>query len=219
MNYYKLFLKKSPANGDKFNKNLMKFLINNVKEMVKSDVFIKIILVNEKNINAIKSAGVKSTPALMFNNGESKEIVIGVNNIIQSLINVCENKDSGDENTGRNGNGNKSVKKNGMNKGEVVGECDDVKDMLFDIINSNDDDDDEELNTSDMQRKIRERLDSTNTRAESSTVSNSQLFSRMKEDNAVTTESIQMDMVANTGNAAEDDAMSKYWANLEETEI
>jgi hypothetical protein len=213
MQYYKLFLKKSPANGDKFNKNLMKFLINNVKEMVKSQVFIKIILVNEKNINAIKSAGVKSTPALLFNSvdGESKEIVIGVNNIIQSLIDVCENKSGGSH--------QKNQKPSLMNKVTMVGECDDVKDMLFDIINSNDDDDDEELNQSDIQRKMKERLDSTNTRAESSTVSNSQLFSRMKEDNAVTTESIQMDMVSNTGNAAEDDAMSKYWANLEETEI
>jgi hypothetical protein len=217
MNYYKLFLKKSPANGDKFNKNLMKFLINNVKEMVKSQVFIKIILVNEKNINAIKSAGVKSTPALLFNSvdGESREIVIGVNNIIQSLIDVCETKGSGGGNSG----GNNSAKKNVMNKSEIMGECDDVKDMLFDIINSNDDDDDEGMESADMQRKIRERLDSTNTRAESSTVNNSQMFSRMKEDNAVTVESIQMDMAVNTGNPAEDDAMSKYWANLEETVV
>lgn len=218
MNYYKLFLKKSPANGDKFNKNLMKFLINNVKEMVKSQVFIKIILVNEKNINAVQHAGVKSTPALMFTNvedvgRESKEIVIGVNNIIQSLIDVCEKKDVGECGSGNN------TKKSTISKSEIIGECDDVKDMLFDIINSNDDEEDEGMESADMQRKIRERLDSTNTRAESSNVNNSQMFSRMKEDNAVTVESIQTDMVVNTGNAAEDDAMSKYWANLEETAI
>lgn len=213
MQYYKLFLKKAPANGDKFNKNLMKFLINNVKEMVKFNIFIKIILVNEKNINAVQHAGVKSTPALLFSNDdESKEVIVGVNNIIQYIINVCENKEDINSKDNSNNVSNNSKK-------YEIGECDDVKDMLFDIINSNDDEEDEGIEKSDIQRKIRDRLESTNTRAESSTVNNAQMFSRMKEDNAVTVESIQTDMAVNTGNAAEDDAMSKYWANLEETAI
>lgn len=199
MKYFKLFVKKSPANKDKFNKNLLKFLTNNVAEIIQSDIFIKIILVTEKNINAVQQLNIASTPAL-YSEGRS---VVGVNNIIQFLINLCEKGDDG--------NNHKQSKKISM---EDEG---DVKNMLTDIINSNDDEEDEELTSDDIRKKMNERLNGYKNES-FSTKKTGDSFSRLKKDNEIRVDSIEMDMVS-TGDTVADDAMSKYWANLEETDI
>lgn len=199
MKYFKLFVKKSPANKDKFNKNLLKFLTNNVEELVQSNLFIKIILVNEKNIGAVQQLNISSTPALW----SEDKIVVGVNNIIQFLINLCEN---GDEEVQQKSKRRVAMEEEG-----------DVKSMLTDIINSADDEDDDELNSDDIRRKMNERLNGY--KNESFSAKNTgDNFSRLKKDNEISVDSIQMDMVS-TGDTVGDDAMSKYWANLEETDI
>ncbi len=203
MKHFKLFVKKAPANKDKFNKNLLTFLINNVEEIVSSGIFIKIILVNEKNINAIHSLNITSTPALYCEN----KTLVGVKNIIEYLIDICENGESAE---------NQTTNKNKRQKEEYEDEGD-VKNMLTNIINSGDDEDDEELNNDDIRRKMSERLNGYKNES-FSTKKTSDSFSRLKKDNEIQIDSIQMDM-SSSGDIVADDAMSKYWANLEETDI
>ena len=202
MKNFKLFVKKNKNNKDKFNKNLLLFLINNVEELTSSGIFIRIILVNDKNIQAINQLNIKSTPALYCQ--ESKDITIGVNNIIQYLIDFCENKVS------------KSCAKE-KKKDADIGECSDVKDMLNEIINEDYDSDDDELKNDTIRQKMSERLNGLNTENYSYKKTEDN-FNRLKKDNNIESDSIQMDNIS-TGDAIGDDAMAKYWANLEETDI
>lgn len=202
MKNFKLFIKKNITNGDKFNKNLLNFLINNVNELVECGIFIRIVLVNERNKQAIHSLNIKSTPALYMSDEEETITKIGVNNIIQFLIEFCED--------------GKSHKNNKKEKDLYVPETTDIKDMLTEIINADDDDSEDELNNDEIRRKMNERL--TGASAENFVhKKSSNDFSRLKKDNDIQTDSI--DMNVSTGDLAEDDAMAKYWANLEETNL
>ena len=205
MKNFKLFIKKNKVNKDKFNKNLLNFLINNVNELVHAGVFIRIILVNEKNIQAIHNLNIRSTPAL-YCSEEEPITKIGVNNIIQFLIDFCEN---GSQSTKNESNAKKE-------KELYVPESTDIKDMLTEIINADDDDSEDELNNDEIRRKMNERLNgASNENFVHKKSSND--FSRLKKDNDIQIDSI--DMNVNTGDSAGDDAMAKYWANLEETDL
>lgn len=204
MKNFKLFIKKNITNGDKFNKNLLNFLINNVNELVNCGIFIRIVLVNERNIQAIHSLNIKSTPALYMSDEEDTITKVGVNNIIQFLIDFCEND-----------KGIKSKNNKKKEKDLYVQESTDIKDMLTEIINE-DDDSDDELNNDEIRRKMNERLNGSNTENFIHKKSSND-FSRLKKDNDIQIDSI--DMNVNTGDSADDDAMAKYWANLEETDL
>jgi hypothetical protein len=201
MKNFKLFVKKNNNNKDKFNKNLLLFLINNVEELISSGIFVRIILVNNKNVQAIQQLNIKSTPALYCQ--ESKDIIIGVNNIIQHFIDSCENGQKND--------------KEESDKKKSTYECTDVKDMLNEIIQEEDDSEDEEIKSDNIRQKMTERLNgiSTENYSYKKTEKN---FNRLKDDNSINTDSIQMDII-NTGDTVGDEAMAKYWANLEETDI
>ncbi len=204
MKTYKIFIKKNPATKDKFNKNLIQFLINNVSAIVRSGIFVRIILVNKNNLKSVQSIGVRSTPALIC---EGKPgCIIGVDNIIKQIISTCENG-------GEKECAPKSVEKK---KKPVSDDCEDVKDMLMDILKSGDDEDREE-DCRDLKQKIQDRLNHS-AQSESSVRSNVEIYNKLKENNEYSgSESI--DMVVSTGNSQEDDAMAKYWANQEETDF
>lgn len=201
----KIFIKKNPASNDKFNKNLMTFLINNVSAMVENKLFIRIVLVNKNNINTVQSVGVKSTPALIC--GDSENIIIGIDNIIKKIISLCENKE---DDTNDNSSKVKSKKQLEYDNGDC-----DVKDMLMEILQSGDDNDMD--NEQDLKKKMQERLAHSST-GESTIRSNPAIYKKLKENNQFEgRESI--DMNVNTGDSTEDAAMAKYWANMEETDI
>jgi hypothetical protein len=198
----KIFIKKNPATNDKFNKNLMKFLINNVSSIVENDIFVRIILVTKNNINSVQSVGVKSTPALIC--GSESKVIVGVDNIIKKIINLCEKEEERKPSPS-------SVRKE-LNEED---DCD-VKSMLMGILNSGDDNDND-IDGPDLKKKIQDRLNH-NSQGEATTRSNPAIYQKLKENNEYSgRESI--DMSVNTGNATEDDAMSKYWANQETTDI
>jgi len=208
---FKLFIKKSKANNDKFNKNLMKFLINNVKEIVQSNVFIKIILVSESNMKSVKALGVTSTPCLI--NSYSK--TVGVNEIIKTLIDICENDNYSIDKKNQSKERNEIVENSG----------DDVKDMLMNIISAEDEEDEEDIDKRDLRKKMEERL-GNNTKVEYQSGRTNQnardMFSKLKQDNQPSHESIDLsmnnsDMMVSNGDKVEMDAMTAYWQNQEET--
>jgi hypothetical protein len=84
----KIFMKKSLNTNNKYNKDLIKFLNNNLKEIVDSNYYTRLIIVDQSNIKKIGKLGIKKTPALL--NDDTEEIIFGTENIIQYIISKCE---------------------------------------------------------------------------------------------------------------------------------
>jgi len=94
-----IIVKDSPQTQNKNNKNLFKFLNLNYQEIVQSNYYIRLTLLNKNNYKSIP-ATIKNTPALI--NSSDNHVEIGTYNIINYLITLCEgspyneNNDSGD---------------------------------------------------------------------------------------------------------------------------
>jgi hypothetical protein len=85
----KIFVKDSKKTENRYNKNLFEFLNNNVEEIIDSNYYIRLVLIDESNINKFIKLGVKSTPALL--DEEQQKTVTGVEQIIKYIVSKCEN--------------------------------------------------------------------------------------------------------------------------------
>lgn len=97
-----IIVKDSQQTQNKNNKNLFKFLNLNYQEIIQSNYYIRLTLLNKNNYKSIPS-NIKNTPALI--NSSDNHIEIGTYNIINYLITLCEgspyneNSSSNPENT------------------------------------------------------------------------------------------------------------------------
>lgn len=82
-----IIMKDSPQTQNKNNKNLFKFLNLNYQEIIQSNFYIHLTLLNKTNYKSIPST-IKNTPALI--NLTDNHIEIGTYNIIKYLITLCE---------------------------------------------------------------------------------------------------------------------------------
>lgn len=82
-----IIVKDSPQTQNKNNKNLFKFLNLNYQEIIQSNYYIRLTLLNKNNYKSIPS-NIKNTPALI--NSSDNHIEIGTYNIINYLITLCE---------------------------------------------------------------------------------------------------------------------------------
>lgn len=82
-----IIVKDSPQTKNKNNKNLFKFLNLNYQEIIQSNYYIRLTLLNKQNYKSIPS-NIKNTPALI--NLSNNHIEIGTYNIINYLITLCE---------------------------------------------------------------------------------------------------------------------------------
>ena len=89
LNIFKIFVRNSKKTENRYNKNLFEFLNNNVEEIVDSDYYIRLILIDESNIDKFVKLGIKSTPALLDEN--ENKTVTGVEEIIKYIVSKCEN--------------------------------------------------------------------------------------------------------------------------------
>lgn len=93
-----IIVKDSPQTQNKNNKNLFKFLNLNYQEIIQSNFYIRLTLLNKNNFKSIPPT-IKNTPALI--NSTDNHIEIGTYNIINYLITLCEgspyNEDSQDD--------------------------------------------------------------------------------------------------------------------------
>ena len=89
LNILKVFVKDSKKTENRYNKNLFEFLNNNIEEIIDSNYYIRIILIDESNINKFVKLGIKSTPALL--DEEQQRTVTGVEQIIKYIVSKCEN--------------------------------------------------------------------------------------------------------------------------------
>ena len=58
----KIFLRDSPKSNNKYNKDFFKFLNNNLKEIVDSKFYTRLIIVDDTNIKKFIKKGVKKRP-------------------------------------------------------------------------------------------------------------------------------------------------------------
>lgn len=82
---YTLYIRDSKDNSA--NLGLLKFLINNTRELVSNGIFISVVKINKKNIYKVREIGVVSTPILI-----GKDRVTGANSIMKHLISKCESE-------------------------------------------------------------------------------------------------------------------------------
>ena len=213
----KLFIKKSPKTKDRFNKNLLKFFTNNVKEIIDSGIFIRIILVDKSNLSKFISLGIKMTPALMFEDS----IITGVDNIIKYFIDYCEQPNT------------QPTAKKVLSCAVKKQDNGDIRDYQLECLLKDDDGFEDELDLNsvkDYEEKRRKLLDKTNNKNVSA---NKNTINAMKQNTSFSNNSIdnsdsrnyinEKDQETPSGNISElvddeDDAIKKYWANLEETE-
>jgi len=168
----KLFLTNNKQSQEK-NLQLMKFLNNNVQELVGSGFVIHIIKVTSKNLEELRKSGIHATPALKVKN---ECPVIGSKKIMQFFIDACETPKE------------KEAPKRSTNV--YVSESEDVKDLLFDIIKDYSEDDEDDISKEQMKARVAESI-------------NSRTHVEEKK----------------TEQISKDDAMDRYWENMEETQI
>jgi hypothetical protein len=83
----KIFVKDSPKTDNKYNKLILEFLNNNIEEIVSYGCYIRIILLNNTNIDKFLKLKINNIPALYDEN--ENQAVTGVENIIKYIIQKC----------------------------------------------------------------------------------------------------------------------------------
>lgn len=116
----KVFLKDSPKTDNKYNKLILDFLNDNIAELNSYGCYIRLVLLNNTNIDKFLKMNIKNVPALY--DDDTKSSIIGVENIIKYIIYKCsptENND--DHNSNNNGNSNYSNRNNNKHSNTTTG--------------------------------------------------------------------------------------------------
>lgn len=87
-----IIVKESKSTNNKNNKNLFKFLNLNYQEILQSQYYIQLVLLNKSNYKSFTNR-INNTPALIHN----ETIITGTYNIINYLIKLCEGKEYNEE--------------------------------------------------------------------------------------------------------------------------
>lgn len=83
----KIFLKDSPKTDNKYNKLILEFLNNNLEEISSYGCYIRLILLNNTNIDKFLKMNIKNIPALYDENADTS--ITGVEDIIKYIIYKC----------------------------------------------------------------------------------------------------------------------------------
>jgi len=212
----KIFLKDSKITNNKYNKDLFKFLKNNLQEIADSKFYTRLIVVDETNIKKFVKKGIKKTPALL--NESDGNIITGVENIIQYIISKCEDE--------------VEVLTNKQPPKQKVSGRDDLREYLMEQAMSLDNEPEEPLNLDkfkqydDSYKNNRERLQSRNINTNKNIMNNLKKNNTLNisNDNAEANEFINNsnEETKNTRNISDydmDDDIKNFWQNQEETII
>lgn len=221
----KIFLKDSKKTSNKFNKDLFKFLDNNLTEIVDSGYYVRLILVDDTNIRKFIKLGIKNTPALL---NESEDIVVsGVGKIIHYIVSKCEDRAT-------------ETLEPVVNKKHVRFEDepkqqhknDNIRDYLLEQAMSKDDTMEDALDLNkvkereDKYNKNRERLQSRNINTNRNTISTARQNAYINSNAINTSEEAKHindtnEVTARTRSTSEmmndDPELKNFWENLEET--
>lgn len=87
-----IIVKDSKSSNNKNNKNLFKFLNLNYQEILQSQYYIQLVLLNKSNYKSFTNR-INNTPALIHND----TVITGTYNIINYLIKLCEGHEYNEE--------------------------------------------------------------------------------------------------------------------------
>lgn len=226
----KIFLKDSPKTDNKYNKLILEFLNNNLEEISSYGCYIRLILLNNTNIDKFLKMNIRNIPALYDENINMS--VTGVEDIIKYIINKCSPQQEEEivekkqvrepiQNKKVNNEENDPLSLNNYLMNEVLkdDEFEDTIDMEKVRMREN------------LYNKNKEILQPTNTNANKHTINAAKNNINNKGyNNSIETRSDPLDIIKNSNNEItktkkisalvkdEDDAVRSYWDNLEETE-
>lgn len=92
----KVFLKDSPKTENKYNKLILEFLNNNLEEIISYGCYIRLVLLNNTNIDKFLKMNIKNIPALY--DEDTNTSITGVEDIIKYIIYKCSPSADGDNN-------------------------------------------------------------------------------------------------------------------------
>lgn len=226
----KIFLKDSPKTDNKYNKLILEFLNNNLEEISSYGCYIRLILLNNTNIDKFLKMKIKNIPALY--DETSNTSITGVEDIIKYIIYKCS--PASEEPVENKQPPRESLQNKKLEKGE-----DDPLSLRGYLMNEvlKDDGFEDTIDMEkvkmreDLYKKKKELLQPTNSSANKHNITtaksnvnnqayNSSIENRtdpldaMRESNNEITKTKKISSLVKD----EDDAVRSYWDNLEETE-
>lgn len=228
----KIFVKDSPKTDNKYNKLIFEFLNNNIKEIVSYGCYIRIVLLNNLNIDKFLKMKINNIPAL-YDEVENKSVT-GVENIIKYIIYKCNPSSDDNDPTDEIENISTTHKKTNRNNLSKSDNNDNLRNYLMKEVLSEDIIEDPiDLNKvkdfEDTYKKTKERLISTNSNVNKNLINNvkknineksyntsiekksNNLDNMMSENNEIT----KTQKISNYMN--DDPDLKKFWENLETT--
>jgi len=233
----KIFLKDSPKTDNKYNKLILEFLNNNIDELISYGCYIRLILLNNTNIDNFLKMNIKNIPALY--DDDTKKSITGVEDIIKYVIYKCTSQLDSDTITGGNENNNKCEEMQSSRKKKNTNDDEDPSSlrgyMMKEVLQDDEIEDsvnmDEVLKRSELYKKHSEVIKNS-----SGTNKNNLLTAKNNLNNKTYNTSIEVktDKLEDMRNANneltktkkisslinnEDAAFKSYWDNQEETEL
>jgi hypothetical protein len=228
----KIFVKDSPKTDNKYNKLIFEFLNNNIEEIISYGCYIRIVLLNNLNIDKFLKMKINNIPAL-YDEVENKSVT-GVENIIKYIIYKCNPPSDDNDPTNEIENISATHKKTNRNNSSKSDNDDNLRNYLMKEVLSEDIIEDPiDLNKvkdfEDTYKKTKERLISTNSNVNKNLINNvkknineksyntsiekksNNLDNMMSENNEIT----KTQKISNYMN--DDPDLKKFWENLETT--
>lgn len=228
----KIFVKDSPKTENKYNKLIFEFLNNNIEEIVSYGCYIRIVLLNNLNIDKFLKMKINNIPAL-YDEVENKSVT-GVENIIKYIIYKCNPPSDDIDSSDEIQNKSTSRKKYDRNNSSKPQNDDSLRNYLMKEVLSEDIIEDPiDLNKvkdfEDTYKKTKERLISKNSNVNKNLINNvkknineksyntsiekksNNLDNFMSENNEIT----KTQKISNYMN--DDPDLKKFWENLETT--
>ena len=224
----KIFVKDSPKTDNKYNKLILEFLNNNIEEIVSYGCYIRIILLNNTNIDKFLKLKINNIPAL-YDEIENKSIT-GVENIIKYIIQKCNAPTEGEEVDKLNTKSNFVENK----KSATQEDSSDLRSYLMNEVLSEDIIEDpidlnKVKNYEDKYQKNKEKLlannnvnvnknlintvkKNINNKSYNSSIENKSMHNNPLNDNEEITKTQKISNYMN-----DDPALKKFWENLETT--
>lgn len=224
----KIFVKDSPKTDNKYNKLILEFLNNNIEEIVSYGYTIRIILLNESNIDKFLKLKINNIPALL--DEEINESVTGVENIIKYIIHKC-NSSTDEEDVIENVKQTSNIEKmdsasylrnyllNEMASNDVIEDPIDLdKAKMYDDMYKKNKDIQLSKNTGNINKNLINTVKKNiNSNSYNSSIENGMddIDRDILNKNEITTTKKISQYI--NDNDEDSDAMKKYWENLETT--
>lgn len=227
----KIFVKDSPKTDNKYNKLILEFLNNNIDEIVSYGCYIRIVLLNNTNIDKFLKLKINNIPAL-FDENENKSIT-GVENIIKYIIHKCDAPTDSEEVIKSNKDNKSESMKNKSNKYSDNDSSSDLRSYLMNEVLSEDVIEDpidlnKVKNFENTYQKNKEKLLATNVNINKNLINsvkkninnksyNSSIENKSSNDDYINDneEITKTQKISNYMN--DDPALKKFWENLETT--